>query len=50
MLREQPTAPCTGAGWTTAWPRGRSSAERCLAWLVADGLVARDSERTYALP
>ncbi len=32
-----------------AWP-GEEQRERCLQWLVADGLVARVTADTYALP
>ena len=32
-----------------AWP-GEEQRERCLQWLVADGLVAQVTADTYALP
>jgi A/G-specific adenine glycosylase len=48
VLREQP-GPVHATVLEAVWP-GAAQRDRCLRWLVDDGLVARVSEDTYALP
>jgi A/G-specific adenine glycosylase len=48
VLREQP-GPVHVTALEAVWP-GAGQRDRCLRWLVDDGLVARVSEDTYALP
>jgi A/G-specific adenine glycosylase len=48
VLREQP-GPVHATALEAVWP-GAGQRDRCLRWLVEDGLVARLSEDTYALP
>jgi A/G-specific adenine glycosylase len=48
VLRDQP-GPVHVTALEAVWP-GAGQRDRCLRWLVDDGLVARLSEDTYALP